>query len=56
MLRDVLNNSNSTCFTDKPAEGTDTAVRKLCPRTEDRRCVEHLLKLLGAVGPVSLTL
>lgn len=55
MLRDVLNNPNTTCFTDKH-KGSDAAVPKICPLTEDRRCVEHLLKLLGVVGPVSLTL
>lgn len=54
-LRDVLNNPNTTCFTDKPKGSDEPAVHKVCPLTEDRRCVAHLLKLLGSVGPVSLT-
>ncbi|CAM9306653.1 unnamed protein product [Ectocarpus sp. 4 AP-2014] len=48
-LRNVLNNPNTTCFTDKH-KGSDAAVPKVCPLTEDRQCVEHLIKLVGAIG------
>lgn len=51
-LREILNNAKTTCFTDKH-KGSESAMSKSCPLTEHRRCVEHLLKLLGAVGPVS---
>lgn len=51
-LRDLLNSPNMTCFTDKH-KGSDSAVPKICPLTEDRRCVEHLIKNMGAIGTVS---
>ena len=54
-LRDFLNNPKTTCFTDKH-KGSDSAVPKICPLTEDRRCVEHLIKNAGTIGTVSLLL
>lgn len=52
-LRDILNNANTTCFTDKH-KGSESAMARVCSLTEHRRCLEHLLKLLGAVGVVSV--
>lgn len=53
-LSKILNNEKTTCFTDKH-KGSESAVPKVCPLTEHRRCVEHLLKLLSAtvIGKVS---
>lgn len=51
-LRQVLNNASYTCFTDKH-KGSDSAVPALCPLTEDRRCLHHILKNIPAVGSVS---
>lgn len=54
-LRKLLNNPNTTCFTDKHEE-SDSAVSKVCPLAEDRRCVEHLIPLVGVIHAVSLPL
>lgn len=53
-LREILNNNKTTCFTDKH-KGSDSAVPQMCPDTEHRRCVEHVLKLLSGtvIGQVS---
>eukprot|EP00904_Undaria_pinnatifida_P008857 jgi/Undpi1/5100/HiC_scaffold_19.g08452.m1 len=48
-LRNILNNPKTTCFTDKH-KGSDSAVPRVCPLTEDRRCVEHLIKNTGVIG------
>lgn len=54
LLHGVLNNAKTTCFTDNH-KGSNSALPRICPLTEDRRCVEHLLKAIGKVGVVSLT-
>jgi len=51
-LAAILNNEKTTCFTDKH-KGSDAALPQLCPDTEDRRCLEHLIRLLAAIGTVS---
>lgn len=42
-MKNFLNNEKSTCFTDGQ-NGVDSAVAKLLPLTERRRCLEHLLR------------
>ncbi|CAN0481274.1 unnamed protein product [Ectocarpus sp. 12 AP-2014] len=54
-LKTILNNSNTTCFTDKH-KGSDAPVPKICSLTEHRRFVEHLTRTVGCIGPVSLPL
>ena len=54
-LRNILNNPKTACFTDKH-KGSDSAVPRVCPLTEDRRCVEHLIKNTGVIGHVRLLL
>lgn len=50
-MKKFLNNEKTTCFTDGQ-NGVDSAVGKLLPRTELRRCLEHQLRGVGLKGKV----
>ena len=50
-LREVLNNTSYTCFSDVH-KGSNTALHESCPLAEDRRCMHHILKNIPAVGQV----
>lgn len=47
-----LNKATTTIITDKH-KGSDVAIPELLPLADNLRCVEHMLKNNGAVGPVS---
>ena len=51
-LKSVLNSASTTFFTDGH-KGSDAALPAVCPFTEDRRCLEHILRNIPAVGDVS---
>ena len=49
--KNVLNNVSYTCFSDG-RKGSGSALPALCPLTEDRPCLQHVLKNTPAVGKV----
>ena len=50
-MKEVLNNASYTCFSDGH-KGSASALPVLCPLTEGRRCLQHVLKNIPAVGKV----
>ena len=54
-MKEVLNNASYTCFSDGH-KGSASALPVLCPLTEGRRCLPHVLKNIPAVGNVSMNL
>ena len=50
-MKDVLNSASYTCFSDGH-KGSVSALPELCPLTEGRRCLQHVLKNIPAVRKV----
>ena len=50
-MKEVLNNASYTCFCDGH-KGSASALPALCPLTEGRRCLQHMLKNNPALGKV----
>lgn len=47
----VLNSETMTCFADG-LKGSEVGLFASCPLTEDRRCLEHMLRSIPDVGKV----
>ena len=50
-MKEVLNNAFHTCFSDGH-KGSGSALPALCPLTEGRRYLQHVLKNIPAFGKV----